>query len=426
MLALRVERASSFSGRSLMLNKSNSTNNFATEPCIASLEHRKEHTMSSPPLNLGFIGGALDSAVGYAHFSSCMMDKQWSLVAGVFSLDAQMNRDTAATYGVASDRVYDDWREMLTSEKGRLDAVAVLTPTPSHFEIVTECLKQGMPVVCEKALATTSAEVRSILETRNATNGFLAVTYNYSGYPMVRELQALIHSGVLGKILHFQVEMPQEGFLRIDAKGNKPHPQEWRLHDGSIPTIHLDLAVHLHQLVHYLTGQRPLEVVAEQTTCGWFNVIDNVSCLCRYSDDIQGQMWFSKSALGHRNGLKLRIYGSTASAEWFQANPEELSIGHADGHREIRDRGTDSEVASLQRYTRFKVGHPAGFIEAFANLYTDIAECLRDTRQTGTFDSREVFSAELALEGMDMLEAMVESVYSKDWTPVSNDQEISS
>ena len=332
-----------------------------------------------------------------------------------------INRDTGNAYGITPDRVYADWHDMLVNEKGRLDAITVLTPTPTHCEIVCECLRKGFPVICEKALATNRDEVEQILETRNAAKGFLAVTYNYSGYPMVRELRELIRKGELGKILHFQAEMPQEGYRRTDAAGNKPHPQEWRLHDGSVPVIYLDLAVHLHQLVHYLIEQRPLEVVSDQSTCGWFKVIDNVTCLCRYSDNVMGQMWFSKSALGHRNGLRLRIYGSDASAEWFQANPEELVICHADGRREIRDRGGESRIAAQQRYTRFKVGHPAGFIEAFANLYSDIADSLMHYRKTGAVSSDEVFSAELAFEGMSMLEAMVEAVNSKQWQPICPD-----
>ncbi len=308
---------------------------------------------------------------------------------------------------------------MLQKEAGCLDAVVILTPTPSHADIVTTCLEQSIPVICEKALAVTSAEAQRILDVRNSQKGFLAVSYNYSGYPMVRELRNLIRTGVLGKIVHFQVEMPQEGFRRVDAQGNKPVPQSWRLSDGKIPTIHLDLAVHLHHLVHYLTGLAPLEVVSDQNTYGWFDVIDNVTCLCRYTENVQGQIWFSKSALGHRNGLRLRIYGSDASAEWFQANPEELILSFSNGRRQIMDRASAVEIAGMRRYTRFKAGHPAGFIEALANLYTDIAGCLRQYKATGQWTSEEVFSAELAAEGLQMFEAMVASTQSKKWEPVN-------
>lgn len=167
------------------------------------------------------------------------------------------------------------------------------------------------------------------------------VIYNYSGYPMVRELRRMIRDGELGEILHFQAEMPQEGFLRTDNKRNKPQPQAWRLSDSSVPRIHLDLAVHLHELIHYLTGLKPITVVADQASRGWFDVIDNVTCLARYTENVQGQFWFSKCALGHRNGLRLRIYGSKASAEWYQMNPEEAVISYGDGRRQILDRASN-------------------------------------------------------------------------------------
>jgi predicted dehydrogenase len=375
----------------------------------------------STPLKLGFIGGSLNSAVGYAHFVSSTMDNQWTIEAGCFSANPQRNKEAAQTYSVASDRVYDNWREMISEEKGRLDAIVTLTPTPLHFEVVTACLQQGVSVICEKSLTTTTAEAEEILELRNQRNLFIAMIYNYSGYPMVRELHDLIRKGALGRILHFQAEMAQEGYIRVDSKGNRPAPQRWRLADGRVPIIYLDLAVHLHQLIHYLIRQRPIEVISDQKSYGWFpEVVDNVTCLCRYSEGVQGQMWFSKSALGHRNGLRLRIYGSDASAEWYQASPEELVLAFADGRREIRDRASSVEVANLRRYNRFKAGHPAGFIEALANLYTDIADCHRQYKATGKWKSDDVFSVELAMEGHQLFDAMIESIDQKTWQAVSS------
>ena len=371
---------------------------------------------NNKPLSLGFIGGATDSAVGYVHFTASMLDNKWSLDAGCFSRRKEINQATAKLYGVEENRTYSTWREMLEKEKGMLDAIVILTPTPSHTEIVKECLSKGFAVICEKALAANSSEAEEIMKIKDENKSFLAVTYNYSGYPIVREMRNLIKAGKLGKILHFQAEMPQEGFIRVDSQGNKPVPQTWRLSDGRIPTIYLDLAVHLHELIDYVIGEKPVSVISDQESDGWFkNVIDNVSCLCRYTNNIQGHIWFSKSALGYRNGLKLRIFGSKASAEWYQANPEELTISYADGHREIIDRASDVEIANQQRYTRFKAGHPAGFIEAFANLYSDIAEALISYKANRKICSNEIFSVELALEGLKFLESMVESSHTKKW-----------
>jgi predicted dehydrogenase len=319
---------------------------------------------------------------------------------------------------VDPERIYGSLDDLISKEKDRLDALVVLTPTPLHHSMVLKCLEAGMPVICEKSLSTTSSEAREIRDLCRQTNGFLAVIYNYSGYPMVRELRRLIQDGTLGDILHFQVEMPQEGYLRTDIKGNKSIPQNWRLKDGPVPTLHLDLGVHLHELVHYLIGQNPLEVVAEQSTCGWYSVVDNVSCLARYTGGVKGQFWFSKSALGHRNGLKLRVYGSKASAEWYQLTPEELMIAYGDGRRQIFDRSCDTKVAALPRYARFKAGHPAGFNEALANLYVDIHTALNDYKINGKWDSEEVFGADLAVEGMEFMEATARSCSLQKWERV--------
>ena len=366
-------------------------------------------------LRLAFVGGAPNSAVGYAHFVATRMDGLWDLQAGAFSRHAEVNAKAAEIYGVPRERSYGGLAELLDKEGDNLDAVSILTPTPDHFGMVLDCLQRGLPVICEKALAMTSGEATKIRDICSENKGFLAVIYNYSGYPMVRELRKMIRDGVLGEILHFQVEMPQEGFLRVDDQGNKPVPQEWRKMDGPVPTLHLDLAVHLHELVHYLIGQKPLEVVADQSSRGWFPVVDNVNCLARYSGNVQGQFWFSKCALGHRNGLRLRIYGSEGSAEWYQLNPEELFLSFADGRRQIFDRASNAKVASLPRYTRFKAGHPSGFNEALANLYFDIHAALQGYKETGEQKSDEVFGADLAVDGLQFLEAMVKSCNTRQW-----------
>jgi predicted dehydrogenase len=174
-------------------------------------------------------------------------------------------------------------------------------------------------------------------------------------------------------------------------------------------------------LLHYLTAARPLRAAAEQASHGWFpGVVDDVNCLCRYSGGLSGHLWFSKSALGHRNGLRIRLFGTKAAAEWHQANPEELQLSHANGRRETLDRGSDAPLAALPRYARFKAGHPAGFIEAFANLYADIATALAHWRATGHFVSDEIFSAECAIEGLCFLEAMRDSAATGQWRDVAH------
>lgn len=367
-------------------------------------------------LSIGFIGGSTKSAVGYTHKIASEMDGRWQVVAGCFSRDHETNLETANEWAVPLERTYSDYQTMLATEIGNLDAVVVLTPTPSHTEIVLQVIKTGYAVICEKALAATSADAQLIAESVKANNGFLAVTLNYTGYPMLRELKQIISLGHLGNLKHIQIEMPQEGFSRLDAQGNKPQPQTWRLSDGKVSTISLDLGVHLHHIIDYLTGEYPLQVVADAASYGWFDdVIDNVSCMLRYSGGLHCQMWYSKSALGQRNGLKVRVYGDKGSAEWLQIQPEELLISTVDGRREILDRASSVDVANLDRYNRFKAGHPAGFIEAFANIYYDIADAYSGFQQSGVFKSSEVLGGTHALNGLKLCEAIDLSVDESRW-----------
>ncbi len=371
---------------------------------------------SLTPLRLGFIGGALRSAVGYTHFNSSRLDGHFRVDSGCFSRDAEQNRSTASTYGVAPEHNHATWQELLGREKGNLDAVVVLTPTPDHSEIVIAALSAGYAVICEKALAVSSDECRAIGHAVTSNNGFLAVTYNYSGYPMVRELRRLIANGSLGRIHQIHIEMPQEGFLRQAAT-----PQPWRLKDYQLPTVSLDLGVHVHHLIHFLTaGKAPLEVVGDQSTYGPFsNIVDNVYCLVRYEDNLRVQAWYGKTALGYRNGLRIRIFGSEASAEWYQMTPEDLCLSQADGCHILLDRGSGNLcVAREPRYNRFKPGHPSGFIEAFANLYADIADHLRHYLAGEPPPNNFVYGVPESEEGLRFLEAISRSATSKQWQAV--------
>lgn len=376
--------------------------------------------MEFKKLKLAFIGGSISSAVGYSHFAATKMDNRFELVAGCFSRHSDIAAETAQIYGVSAERSYTDWREMIHAEKSNLDAISILTPTPCHYEMVSECIRAGIPVICEKALATNSEEAFDLQNLVREHNGFLAVTYNYTGYPMVRELRKIVQDGKIGDILHFQAQMPQEGFIRLNKVGKKPIPQQWRLEDKTIPTLYLDLCTHLHEIVHYLTEKSPTSVVCDQASDGWFeNIIDNVSCLSRYDKNIQGQFWFSKSALGHRNGLEISIYGTKGAAKWVQMNPEELELSFVDGTKVTLDRASTVDIADAPRYTRFKAGHPAGFIEAFANVYFDIHKALVEYQTSGKWASNEVFGAELAHEGLVFFEAMVKSSKTSKWEEIS-------
>ena len=377
--------------------------------------------MTSEPLKLGFIGGALNSAVGETHKICSQMDNRWALTSGCFSRHAELNRYTAEMWGVNQSRVYANYLDLFEAEKNRLDAIAVLTPTPSHAEIVIAALEHGYPVICEKALAKSVEEAVRIEEARKRVNGYLAVTYNYTGYPMVRELREVIRRGDLGDLQQIHVEMPQEGFLRLNDSDSVSTPQDWRLKDHKIPTLSLDLGVHVHHMVNFLSAERPIELVALGSSNGVFeNITDNTMCIARYTGDLDCQFWYGKTSLGHSNGLRVRVYGNEGSAEWFQLHPEELLLHNRKGGEFVlKPSSSDLIVAGEDRYNRFKPGHPTGFIEAFANLYYDLADSLSRYKANENHESSWVFGAEVALEGLSMLEAIAESAKAHSWQPVS-------
>lgn len=378
--------------------------------------------MPSNTLKLGIIGGALDSAIGRSHHIASQMDGRFKIVAGCFSNFPTINESTAALLDVESHRLYANWRELLEAESGKIDAVLLLTPTPMHAEMAVEALAAGFAVISEKSLSVSSAEAAAIGAARDQNNGFLAVTYNYTGYPIIRELRHMIENGKLGRITHVAAEMPQEGFLRlVGDQDTKPQPQAWRLKDDFIPTVSLDLGVHLHHLISFLTQASPVEVCAMEQHQGHFDgIIDNVQCLARYTGDLPVQLWYGKTALGHANGLRIRVFGAEASAEWVQMNPEYLSLHDNCGNTSFLSRAANAaNICNQERYTRFKAGHPAGFIEAFANYYTDLADWLMRHR-TGDYRAHPmVAGVEVAVEGLRMMEAIARSARSHSWQPVN-------
>lgn len=359
-------------------------------------------------LKLGFLGGGINSAVGQTHFIASRMDNHFDVVAGCFSRDKERNLETATQWDINHNRLYSSWQDLLRSEANCLDAVVVLTPTPQHPEQVIAALRSGFNVICEKALAPSIPLALKIKRIALEAKRFLGITFNYSGYPMIRELRQIVMTGKLGKLHQIQIEMPQEGFLRRDDQGNPASPQSWRLYDNDIPTLSLDLGVHLHHLINFLTDLQPIKVVSTHTTNGNFpDVVDGVSAIAEYENGLVANIWYTKTALGHRNGLRVRIFGSDGSAEWFQLEPEILSLSNRRGQRSILDRSDSSVlIAHTPGFNRFKAGHPAGFIEAFANIYRDFA--VQITGSVIDIEHRNIhnYSVDSAIAGLEFLDAM--------------------
>jgi predicted dehydrogenase len=369
-------------------------------------------------LKCGFIGGSYKSAIGTTHKIASQMDGRWELVSGCFSRNQITNLETAKLWNVP--RVYNNWQEFLLQELSLIDAVIILTPTPAHTPLILKALELGYSVICEKALCSSVEDAIKIYSTSKNEKNFLGVIYNYTGYPMVRELREMIHAGELGRLFQVNIEMPQEGYIRLDKTGNPYKIQSWRKQDREIPTISLDLGVHIHNLVNFLTKESPLRVIGKQNSFGFQQgIIDNISCIAEYSNNLYCNIWYSKISIGKTNGLKIQVFGESGSAEWFQMNPESLIFTDQFGNQSnIQRSSCNVKIASDMRYNRFKAGHPAGFIEAFANYYYDLADALENFKKTNIVNSQWIFDDKHSLEGLKMMSAINLSSETSKWVNI--------
>ena len=369
-------------------------------------------------LKCGFIGGSCKSAIGTTHKIASQMDGRWNLVSGCFSRNQATNLETSKLWNVP--RIYKNWQELLHQEQSLIDAIIILTPTPAHTPVILKSLELGYSVICEKALCSSIEDAIQISSISKKRRSFLGIFYNYTGYPMVRELREMIHTGKLGRIFQVNIEMPQEGYRRLDNKGNPFSIQSWRKQDGEIPTISLDLGVHIHNLVSFLSKESPVRVIGKQSSFGFQqDLIDNVSCIAEYSNDLTCNIWYSKVSMGKTNGLKLQVFGESGSAEWVQMEPESLIFADQFGNQSnIQRSSSNTKIASDLRYNRFKAGHPAGFIEAFANYYYDLADALEYFKKTNIINSQWIFDDQHALEGLKMMSAINLSSERSKWVNI--------
>ncbi len=374
--------------------------------------------MQNSILNLAFIGGGVNSAIGTTHKIASQMDDKFKVVAGSFSKDNKVNSETAHKWFIPS--YYTNYIELLQEERESIDAVVILTPTDSHTQIIIDSLNLNLPVISEKTITNSLKDAYKIKRKLTDSNGFLVTTYNYTGYPMVRELESMISQGALGDIMQVNIKMPQEGYIRLDQNGNPFQPQKWRLKDSGISTLSLDLGTHLSNMITFLTKEVPLEVVAMQNNYGHHKVVDNLMCMIKYSSNIDCQMWYSKTALGHKNGLMIEVYGNKGSVKWFQMNPECLEYNDNIGRNILLERSSKGiNVANKERYNRFKSGHPAGFIEAFANYYDDIHSSLIDYKNNPKgYLNNYTFGIDSSILDLSLMEAIEKSITNKKWEKI--------
>ncbi len=324
-------------------------------------------------IRLGLIGGGPGSIIGETHRIAARLDGQYDIVAAALSSNPERARQAALELGIGAERAYASWQQMLEAEAARpdrIDAVAVMTPNDSHHPICMLALDRGFHVICDKPLANDLAQAREIAARAKTTNAEFCVTYCYTGFPMVRQAHDMIRAGELGEIRQVHLQYVQSYLAGHDL------PAGWRTEGRAGSSLVLmDIGTHAFHLGAFVTGLDVTRLCADVGSAIPGRPIDDyVSALLRYENGARGSLWVTNAAAGSEHGLSFRIHGDKGGLEWHQEEPNRLIHRRQDAFEEIITRRLGPATSEgAQRSTRIAIGHPEGYLEAFANLYTEFA-----------------------------------------------------
>ena len=367
------------------------------------------------PIRLGMVGGGQGAFIGAVHRMAARLDGHYEFCAGALSSDPDRARASGRELGLADDRSYAGYQDMIAGEASRddgIEVVAVVTPNHLHFPVTKACLEAGLHVICDKPLTVTVEEARELRRIAEAEDRILAVTYNYSGYPMIRQAREMVARGDLGTIRVVQGEYPQDWLSRdIESSGQKQ--AEWRTdpaRSGAGGCIG-DIGTHIYHLVGFVTGLEVESLCAELSTfVAGRKLDDNAQLMLRFRGGARGMIWASQVAAGCENGLQLRVFGDKAGIVWRQENPNELILSPLGEPSRRLTRGGAGTGEAAARVTRIPAGHPEGYIEGFSNIYGEIAAAIRAARDGSALDANVIFPSGADGEsGVAFIEAAVRS-----------------
>ncbi len=366
-------------------------------------------------IRLGMVGGGEGAFIGAVHRMAARLDDHYVLVAGALSSQSDKAKRSGIAIGLVPVRSYGSYAEMFAAEAQRpdgIEAVAIVTPNASHADIAIAALDAGVHVLCDKPLCTTLAEAERIVAAVERSGRLFAVTYNYTGYPMVREARALVAAGAIGHVRTVQVEYAQDWLSGpLETSGQKQ--AAWRTdpaQSGAGGAIG-DIGTHAFNLAEFITGDTVTSLLADlQSFVPGRRVDDNAQILLRFGSGVRGALWVSQVAPGNENALRIRVFGETGSLTWAQEQPNHLDVVRLGEPLRRITRGSSTANVAAQRVTRIPGGHPEGYLEAFATIYTEVAHAIRAARKHGTPDPAVAYPT-LAdgLRGVAFIEAAVKS-----------------
>ena len=361
-------------------------------------------------IRLGMVGGGNDAFIGAVHRIAARLDDKFELVAGALSSTPDKARASGEALGLP--RIYDDFRTMAIREarlKNGIEAVSIVTPNHVHYAAAREFLKRGIHVICDKPLTSTLRDARKLVKTAEASGALFVLTHNYTGYPMVRQARDMIAAGGIGKIRVVQVEYPQD-WLTVEQDFKQA---EWRTdpaRSGAGGSTG-DIGTHAFNLACFVTGLELESLAADiQAFVPGRPVDDNAHVLLRFAGGARGMLWSSQVAPGNENALRIRVFGETGGLEWAQEDPNYLwHTPFGEPKRLITRNGAGAGTAAA-RMSRVPPGHPEGYLEGFANIYSEAAEAIVAAR-SGQNPAKDVTYPTVhdGLKGVQFVDACVRS-----------------
>lgn len=365
--------------------------------------------MSQTRIKLAMVGGGATAFIGAVHRIAMRMDDRFELVAGALDVDAERGRAFAATLGIAPDRAYATYQELIDKEAlrpDRVDAVVIVTPNFLHFPIAKAALEAGFDVICEKPMTTTLDDAKALAALVQSTGRRFFLTHTYTGYPMVRQAREMIAAGEIGKLRRVEVEYLQD-WLAAPVENTGAEGAVWRTDPkkAGVGGAIGDVGTHAWNLAAFVAGEEPTHLLAELSTLVEARrVDDDAAILLRYASGAKGSILASQVLPGNGNNVSFRIYGDKAGLEWWQEKPEELWFTRLGEPRQMIRRNGAGATSGAIAGSRVPAAHPEGYLEAFANLYRDAADLL-----SGKAASTVVPTALDGVSGSKFVEACLKS-----------------
>ena len=363
-------------------------------------------------IRLGMVGGGNDAFIGGVHRFASRLDDRYELVAGALSSTPQKARASGAVLGLDPARTYDDFKAMAIREarlEDGIEAVAIVTPNHVHYAAAREFLKRGIHVICDKPLTSTLPEARKLVKAAERSSALFVLTHNYTGYPLIRQAREIIANGELGDIRVVNVEYAQDWLTQDDDSKQAA----WRTDpaQSGLGGATGDIGTHAFNLAGFVTGLKLERLAADlQSFVSGRALDDNGHVMLRYAGGARGLLWCSQVAPGNENGLRLRVYGEKGGLEWAQENPNQLWFTPFGEPKRLLTRGGAGTGPATARMCRIPPGHPEGYLEGFANIYSEAAIAIEAYRTGAPVPPEVQFpTVQDGLEGVQFVDACVRS-----------------